>query len=454
MITEQKSSPAKKFGLANVLLILGLSVLLFGEVYFGYQVHTLSTKQEIIKEDYSLSNNITFGIFSVDQWRDKIAAVVNGKVTDYKITSAQKKSLQRQVETALHGLITKTVNEINKPQKSLGGKLKKFAFNKFVEPKELQALVPGFAKTIIDKLSSPTSVKRLKNIATSKIEKLESDTYDHTGVAIEAVTKTLYRKYKVNNAAAYDKEIKGQLTEIKAVSYNDTYGMLGCVALAFGLWFFMRKQVHLQTILFVMSLLFAVVLLIVGLTASIIQVEAKLASLSFAIMGQKIEFVNQVLFCQSKSLWGIISELIQQSKPDAIVVGILLLVFVVIFPLLRMIARGIHLVGSKKIAENKVIKYLAFQSGHWDMSDVMVIGIIMTYIGLNGILKSQLSGLNFNNAYLVTHTVNETSLQPGYFIFVGYVVVAYTLSYIIKRISAHQYGPPLRALTEGEGRNH
>ena len=439
MITEQKSAPAKKFGLANILLILGLSVLLFGEVYFGYQVHTLSAKQESIKEDYSLSNNITFGIFSVDQWRDKIAAVANGKVTDYKITSAQKKSLKTQVETALHGLITKTVNEINKPQKSLGGKLKKFAFKKFVEPKQLHALVPGFAKTIIDKLSSPASVKRLKNIATSKIEHLESETYDSTGVAAETVTIALYRKYKVNNAAAYDKVIRSQLSEIKDVIYNYTYGMLGCVLLAFALWFFMRKQVHLQTILFVMSLLFAVVLLIVGLTASIIQVEARLASLSFAIMGQKIEFVNQVLFFQSKSLWSIITELIKQSKPDAIVVGVLLFLFVVIFPLLRMIARGIHLVGSKKIAESKIIRYLAFQSGHWDMSDVMVVGIIMTYIGLNGILKSQLTGLNFDNEYLVTHTVNETSLQPGYFIFVGYVVVAYTLSYILKRISPHTH---------------
>ncbi len=439
MSTEQKSSPTKKFGLVSILLILGLSVLLFGEAYFGYHLHTLSSKQESIKEDYSLSNNITFGIFSVDQWRDKIASVVSGQVTDFKITSTQKKSLQTQVETALHGLITKTVNDINKPQKSLGAKLKKFAFNKFVEPKELQALVPGFAKTIIDKVTSPASVKRLKNIANSKLEKLESETYDNTSEATEAVAKTLYRKYKVNNAAAYDNEINRQLTEIKEVIYNYTYGMLGCVLLAFALWFFMRKQVHLQTILFVMSLLFAVVLLTVGLTASIIEVEARLESLSFAIMGQKIEFVNQVLFFQSKSLWGIITALIQQSKPDAIVVGALLLVFVVIFPLLRMIARGIHLVGSNAFAENKIIKYLAFQSGHWDMADVMVVGIIMTYIGLNGILKSQLTGLNFNNEYLVTHTVNQTSLQPGYFIFVGYVVVAYTLSYILKRISPHTH---------------
>ncbi|MEO5912424.1 MAG: paraquat-inducible protein A [Pelobium sp.] len=451
MSTDQKTSKFKRFSSANILLILGLTVLLAGEGYFGYRLHRLSSEQEQIKEDYSLSNNITFGIFSLDQWREKIMAVVNGQVTDFKISPAQKKDLQAQVETALHGLITKTIQEVNKPQKSIGGKLKKFAFKKFVNPDELQALVPGFSKTIIDKVSSPASLKRLKNIATSKLDQLETETYDSTNVARTKVIKTLYKKYHINNANAYDKEIKMRLTNIRTVTYQYAYGMLGCVALAFGLWFFMRKQVHLQAILFIMSLLFAVVLLSVGLTASIIEVEASLQTLNFAIMGEKVEFVNQVLFFQSKSLWNIITELIQQSKPDAIVVGMLMLVFVVIFPLLRMIARGIHLVSPKKIAENKVVKYLAFQSGHWDMADVMVVGIVMTYIGLNGILKSQLSNLNFDNAYLHTNTVNETSLQPGYIIFVGYVIVAYTLSYILKRISPHTHGPNLETLPKEKG---
>lgn len=60
----------------------------------------------------------------------------------------------------------------------------------------------------------------------------------------------------------------------------------------------------------------------------------------------------------------------------------------------------------------------------------------MTYIGLNGILKSQLTDLNIKNEFLSTATVNYTSLQPGYIIFVGYVTFAFLLSYLLKKIIA------------------
>lgn len=142
----------------------------------------------------------------------------------------------------------------------------------------------------------------------------------------------------------------------------------------------------------------------------------------------------------------IIKVLVKQPKPDAILVGILMLVFIIVLPVLRIIAKGIHLLSGKKLAENKVVKYLTFELGKWDMADVMVVGILMTYIGLNGILKSQLSNLNIHNSFLTTTTSNETSLQPGYFIFVVYVVFEMILSYILKRMTPGD--PPLLESTE------
>jgi len=433
LATQQKNTTAKRFGLLPILLILGLSVLLCGEAYFGYRLHTLSNAQEQIKEDYSMSNNITFGLFSVDQWRDKIAAVVNDQVHDFKITPAQKKTLQKEVEGQLHGLISKTVAEINKPQKTFTGKLKKFAFNKFVDAKDIQAQVPSFAKTIINKVNSPASHNRLKSIATSKIDQLEQETHDSTGVAYAQVTKYLYNKYHVATPADFDKVINSQLAAIRTVTYNYAYAMVGCVVLALGLWWLMRKQVQLQAILFVMSLLFAFILLAVGITASIIEVDARIQTLNFMLLGQKVAFENQVLFFQSKSILGIVEVLLKQTKPDAIVVGVLILLFIIVLPVLRIIAKGIHILSGKKVAENKVLKYLTFECGKWDMADVMVVGTLMTYIGLNGILKSQLSNLNIHNSFLTTITVNNTALQPGYFIFVSYVVFEFILSYILKR---------------------
>jgi len=428
-------TPTKKTILPNVLLIVGLSILLCGEGYFGYQVSTLSKQRERIKEDYSVANNITFGVFSVDQWREKISKVIDGKVNNFDLSAEQRKALQTKVEGQLNGLVTKTISEFNKPQKGLGGKLKKLAFNAFVDEDEIREQVPSFARTIVTKINSPASKKRLKGIATSKMDQLEKETYDNTQLASATVTSHIYSKYRVNSSAAFDKVVNVQLAVISKLTNKYTYAMIGCVIVALAFWLLMRKQVRLHTPLFILSLVFALVLLLVGVTATIIEVDARIQSLNFTLLGEKLAFNNQVLFFQSKSIVGIIKALLAQPKPDSVFVGILILLFVIILPILRMIGKGIHIWGRDKFAENKVVRYLAFDLGKWDMADVMVVGVAMTYIGLNGILKSQLSNLNIQEELLSTVTQNDTSLQPGYYIFVAYVVYAAILSLILKRIT-------------------
>lgn len=418
----------------NLLLLLGLTLLLCGEAWFGYHVHALSSRQKEIREDYNTVNNITFGIFSVDQWRDKVLAVINKQVKDYQMTDEQKQALRAEVEQQLHNLVSKEVAEINKPQKSIGGKLKKAAFNSLVNVDDIQKQVPSFAAAIIRKVNSPASTTRLKDIVKTKLNQLRKQTFDSTATAAKAVDSIVFRKYQVTNLKDLDHHLKIQLDTTRQRTYNDAYAMLACVLTALALWWLMRKEAHMQSTLFLMSLLFALVLLIVGVTASIIEVEAKVQSLSFLLMGEKVGFDNQVLFFQSKSIIGIVVSLLNQSKPDAIVVGALILLFVILLPIIRMFARGIHIFRPK----NKVAEYLALQSSKWDMADVMVVGILMTYIGLNGIVKSQLSNLNVHSSLLTATTANNTSLQPGFFIFTGYALFTILLSHLLKKLKVHK----------------
>lgn len=435
-MTNHIQQPAKrKTTVANILLIVGLGILLCGESYFGYRLHTISAEQEQIKEDYSVVNSITFGIFSVDQWREKISDVVGRQVNGFSMTAKQKAALQEQVENQLNGLINKTVAQINKPQKGLGAKLKKLAFNSFVDEDELHAMVPTFSKTIITKINSPASRKRLKGIASSKMDQLEDQTYDKTEIAKNAMTQQMFARYNVANIADFDQTVKNKVAAIQKLTYNYAYAMLGCVVLALALWLLLRKKAQLQTTLFIMSLLFAFVLLASSITTTIIEVDARIQTLNFKLLDENIAFSNQVLFFQSKSIMGIIDTLIKQPKPDSIMVGALMMIFVIILPALRLLGKGLHVWGNDRLAENKVVRYLAFESGKWDMADVMVVGVAMTYIGLNGILKSQLSNLNMDTGPLKTVTENNSSLQPGYLIFVAYVIFAMVLSYILKRIT-------------------
>lgn len=434
MTTEQYNPPARKFGLPNIVLILGLSILLFGEAWYGYHLQALSEQREQIKRDYSTVNSITFGLFSIDTWSSKIGTVVNRLVSDFNISPEQKKALQVQVEQQLNSLINKTLADVNKPQKSLIGKIKKLAVNKFVDEDQIYAQVPSFARTIVDKVCSPASTKRIKNIVTSKINELAAQTYDSTEAISTMLATYMYHKYNVADSGQFNQKISSRLASISVVSYNYLYAMLGCVLAALLLGLLMRNMTYLHGTLFFMSLLFALVLLAVGITSSVIEVDAQLQSFNIAIMGQNLSFNNQDLFFQSKSIVEIIQTLVQQPKPDAVMVGVLMLLFIIILPIVRIIAKGIHILGNKAVAENKAVLYLAFESAKWDMADVMVVGTLMTYIGLNGILKSELTEIEFHNSYLNTAPANFTSLQPGYFIFVGYVIFTFILAFTLNRI--------------------
>ncbi len=70
------------------------------------------------------------------------------------------------------------------------------------------------------------------------------------------------------------------------------------------------------------------------------------------------------------------------------------------------------------------------------MADVIVIAILMSYIGLNGLLESQLANLNVRSNFL-TITTNNTALQPGYIIFISFVLYGLVLSTILKFITPH-----------------
>ncbi|WP_052265929.1 paraquat-inducible protein A [Pedobacter kyungheensis] len=425
---------------ASFLLIAMLSLLLVTAAYCGYRFRALAYEQKHIKEDYSLSNNITFGIFSVDRWGDKISAVVDRRVKGFKLTKNQKADMQKEVEKQLHGMVNKAVAEVTKPQKGLGAKLKKLAFNTFVDVKEIHALVPSFSRTIVTKVTSPASLKKLKSVATGKLDELEAQTYDRSDQTISSVEHSIYQKYKVNNSAAFDKVINAKLSYIKDLSYRYAIGMTACIAIALLLWLWLRKRVNLEVPLFIISLLFAFTLLAVGVSSPIIEVDARIQTLEFALLGEKLVFSNQVLFFQSQSILGVIGTLVEQPKPDAILVGVLLMLFVVILPLLRLIARGLQVSCSELLGNSKFVRFLAFDLGKWDMADVMVVGIAMTYIGLNGILKSQLSGLNITSDTLKVITANNSALQLGFFIFVAYVAYNIILSAILKRID-EQNGP-------------
>jgi len=113
---------------------------------------------------------------------------------------------------------------------------------------------------------------------------------------------------------------------------------------------------------------------------------------------------------------------------------VLILTFSVFFPLGKLISSGLYLLRESS-RKNKFVHFFAFKSGKWSMADVMVVAIMLTYIGMNSMLTSQLAVLNIKEDNITSIATNNTSLQPGYMVFVLFVVFALILSEILHRIT-------------------
>ena len=422
----------------KLFLIAALAVLLCAEGYFGFRLHQLSDQQEQIKEDYANANNISYGLFSVQKWKNNVADIVHHQVRNLKMTKKQKKVLQGEIEKVLLALINKAEALVNKPKKTISGKIQKFAIRNFVNSDSIKKQVPGFAKQIIAEVDNPKNKRQLSNMAMGEFNELANEEkLDSAFAANSKEVRSMLQRYRVSNTDVLNKKLVTSLSEIREKTYGYSFGMLACVVVVLGFWWSLRRRTDLHVTLFVMSLLFAFMLLAVGLTASMIEVDARIRSLDFVLLGEHVTFKDQVLFFQSKSIMDVVKVLIGQPGIDSILVGILILIFSILFPVVKLSSTGIHLLGNKKLAENKIIKYFAFQSGKWSMADVIVIAVLMAYIGLNGLLEGQLQALNIKNDSLTILTTNNTALQPGYIIFISFVLYGLILSTILKFITPH-----------------
>jgi hypothetical protein len=416
------------------LLILAMTVLLAIVAFCGYKVHTLSNEAEAIRRDYSTTNNIGYGILSVNKWRDLVVASVTSEIQDFTLTPAEKDSLQKEVTQLLNGMIDKGDSAINAPKKSIGGKLQKLAYNTFVRKKRLHEMVPGFSSKLTNEMLAPSSKRRLKYLARNKLEDLSQDIYDSTKDADQKTLDSIYQRYNLDSDSAFQKYTDTNLPALQHRTYTYTYVILAVVLAVVGLWCLLRKQRQLYVPFYIMSIAIALVLLLTGLTTAMIDIDARINSLSFQLLGETVSFKNQVIFFQSKSILDVVRILLSTGKYDSIFVGILILAFSILFPVAKLFSTGISLLSQRKWAKNKIIHYFAFQSGKWSMADVTVVAIFMAYIGFNGILQSQMKYLNNQSDAFTSIATNQTSLQPGYIIFVTFVVFGLTLSQILKMI--------------------
>jgi len=169
-----------------------------------------------------------------------------------------------------------------------------------------------------------------------------------------------------------------------------------------------------------------------GVLTPMLEVEAKISRLGFTFLGEPIGFGSQVLYFQSKSVLEVFRTLVTMGRPDMWIVGVLVLMFSIVFPALKVFTLACCLFKPSLVRTNRLAKFFALESSKWSMADVMALAIFMSFVAFNGLISNTMNGLTQSGAQIVIPT-DSSKILPGYFLFIGFCLASLFLSKKLER---------------------
>ncbi len=411
-----------------IKLVLSITICITS-LALTQQIITVSIANQRYKQDAAEINHIKYGLFSVNQWKEKISQIVISEINKLKLTNANEQQLKKHIEAQLDVLIDKVDENIKEANKgSVKGHVKQFFFNSFIDIKKIKEGIPDYAEAMMEEMKKTKTQKQIKGMVKQKVEQYLDKTYEDQDLS--KVNRIIERTGTTDIDLARAKlheEIKSNQLYIFRLSAI----LIALAVILFAMSGF--SEAPLPAPQFILMLVMLLALLLSGVTTPMIDLEAKISKMSLVLLDHHLVFENQVLYFQSKSIMDVFEIMIHHKDLEMKAVGILMVMFSIAFPLLKILS-CLGYYYSNKARENKLIQFFVLKSGKWSMADVLVIAIFMAYIGFNGIISNQFDKFSSVSDNLELLTTNGTSLQPGFYIFFTYAVLALFLSgFLAKR---------------------
>ncbi len=405
-----------------------LLLLLLGSVsILSFQIYKLETKNRVFKSDLTELYDIKYGMFNVDIWKEKIAIIIGSKVEELEITEENREANRIKIIRLLENIISdfeSNYKERNRKNASFGISLKNIGADVFDIFKSIKTDIPNITDEILDFLEEEENREQIKNYILSNLENYRNETF-------QKVDYTEYRRilssYSALSAANGKEIILGKKLALEDKIIFRGYIMSALFIVIFFFLLFLKNKSKTDILLFS---IIAIVFLIMGISLPMIDIDARIKLMEFRLLGENISFSDQVLYFKSKSILEVANTMLYQNEIKIFLVGLLVLLFSVLFPVFKMIST-ILLVFKNTLKNNLIINFMVFKSGKWSMADVMVVAIFMSYIGFTGIISNQLSQLEDISSSLRILTSNESDLQNGFFFFGGFVILGIGISQII-----------------------
>lgn len=398
--------------------LFALFILLGSIVFLSFKVYTIEQKKRMMKEDLIELSKIKYGLFSVDEWKQILASVITKKVGEFNFEGSNRNNMRKEISTFLYEQIAQFEKRYREQN---SGTLTGFFKNSIASLtggfSAIKKDVPRITEDIIDFMNNPKNRRAVRDYIIQKISAYADKTFSKIDYSAHNQILTKY-KYKDRNAAVAG--LTSQIKHVDTVSKPYENGLLLTAGLI-ALYIILSRRLSKNEFLIVTVSCFT--LLIVGLLLPMIEIDARIANMSFSLLGEQVTFQDQVLYYKSKSILEVVTLMVTQGRLDLICVGILVLTFSILFPVAKSISSVLY-VYSRTLTSNKFIQFMVFKTGKWSMADVMVVAIFMAYIGFAGIITEQLKQLETLTQNVDILTTNKSALQAGFFAFTSFSVLS------------------------------
>lgn len=411
------------FNLILSIAIIAVSVILCHQII----LNSISNQQN--KNDYAELNHVKYGLFSIDEWKRQVAVILAEEINRLYLSKANERVLREHIEVLLNTLIDKVDKKIREGNaETAGGQVTQSFIDIFVNLDEIKKGIPEYADAVIHEMTKSKTRRQIKAILNKQLEAYAKQTFDTQGATLQG---RILLKTGAKDIADARIKLEGTISSTHDLIVKEAILLISLSAILFALSGFSKQP--LTPPRYALLVLALVIMLSAGVTTPTINMEAKISQMSFMLLGHPVRFENQVMYFQSKSILDVFRIMITHPDIQMKLVGVLLITFSIIFPLLKIASTLGYYFDFYRARENPVIKFFVLSSGKWSMADVMVVAIFMAYIGFNGIISSQLDHVNSESQELTLLTTNGTSLQPGFYLFLTYTLLALFLSELLTR---------------------
>jgi hypothetical protein len=426
--TPTNSSPGKHSSWLDFRLLVGV-ILLVPAIWFSWKTIDGLAARRVLRTDLAEITHARYGILSADQWRAIIGPMLNAQVDKLDL-KGQSKSLRPMVERSLYALLDNIKTQMTSPNPTAPAKptgVPPMLVNMIVA--SLRPHVPEYTDVVMKEIGKSQTQEGFKDSIRGVLNDAVKNTFSSTDMT---TYNAILKQYGCASGAACEATLGQQIAE--ADSKLTRYYLIVLAAAALGFIVLMVGRRTLSRGAVVVLMLFCIAMLAGGVLSPMLEVEVRITKLDATLLGMPIEFRDQSLYYRSKTVLEVCQTLIQMGRPEMTLVGVLVILFSVVFPVLKMLALGASLFRPALLRTNRLVRLLAFELSKWSMADVMVLAIFMSFVAFNGVIGSAWDGLrDMPNIQQVLIPTNASKTLPGFYLFVGFCVSSILLSKKLER---------------------